>query len=365
MSLSGLQLPAVQSLASISVPFSRPQTPGIPTQFGYVGLGAMGAPIARNLCKKLQDAGPGHHDSLLVWNRTTAKSKKFVDDIGTGNARVASDVAQVARECDVVFTCLGTDEAVESVYLDMIAAIKDDSSKHRIFVDMSTIYPALAGNLDDLVSTVPHAHFVACPVVGPPAVAAKGEVLIIMSGNYRSKKEVAHLLVPGIGRKIVDLGEDIQKAHTYKLIANSMILGTLEILGEAYTLGEKSGIGGDNVHRLVQEIFPAPGMLAYSDKMNNDAFDGTKGFDIEGGIKDAQHIRRLTNECNSPMPFVDVAHQRLVTARAVYNSHKIQGKETWESLDWSGIVAGSRVAAGLEAFSSGKAGRAQVEVDDS
>lgn len=77
-----------------------------------------------------------------------------------------------------------------------------------------------------------------------------------MSGNYRSKKEVAHLLVPGIGRKIVDLGEDIQKAHTYKLIANSMILGTLEILGEAYTLGEKSGIGGDNVHRLVQGSHP-------------------------------------------------------------------------------------------------------------
>lgn len=124
MSLSGLQLPSVQSLASMAVPFSRPQTPGIPTQFGYIGLGTMGAPMARNLCKKLQNAGPGHHDSLLVWNRTTAKSKKFVDDIGSGSARVASDVAEVARECDVVFTCLGTDEAVESIYAEMVAAIK-------------------------------------------------------------------------------------------------------------------------------------------------------------------------------------------------------------------------------------------------
>jgi 3-hydroxyisobutyrate dehydrogenase-like beta-hydroxyacid dehydrogenase len=46
--------------------------------------------------------------------------------------------------------------------------------------------------------------------------------------------------------------EDRYVAPTFKLIGNSMILGTLEILAEAYTLSEKAGIGAENMHRLVQ-----------------------------------------------------------------------------------------------------------------
>lgn len=93
-----------------------------------------------------------------------------------------------------------------------------------------------------------------------------------MSGDYRSKKEVAFLLVPAVGRKVIDLGGNLEKgpvlilfhtlkylchcfaAPTFKLIGNSMILGSLEILAEAYTLGEKSGIGAENVHDLVKGL---------------------------------------------------------------------------------------------------------------
>jgi 3-hydroxyisobutyrate dehydrogenase-like beta-hydroxyacid dehydrogenase len=46
--------------------------------------------------------------------------------------------------------------------------------------------------------------------------------------------------------------EDCYVAPTFKLLGNSMILGTLEILAEAYTLAEKAGIGAENMHRLVQ-----------------------------------------------------------------------------------------------------------------
>lgn len=89
-----------------------------------------------------------------------------------------------------------------------------------------------------------------------------------MSGDYHSKKEVAHILVPSVGRKVIDLGGNLEKgvrsssfwcidcnlasAPTFKLIGNSMILGTNEIMAEAYTLAEKSGIGSQNVHQLVQ-----------------------------------------------------------------------------------------------------------------
>ncbi|KAG6842439.1 hypothetical protein C0991_007569 [Blastosporella zonata] len=150
-------------------------------------------------------------------------------------------------------------------------------------------------------------------------------------------------------------------APTFKLIGNSMILGTLEVLAEAYTLAEKSGIDAENVHNLVQGEYPTStqtsSTIAYSDKIAHDKFDGSVGFAIDGGIKDASHIRRLTAEFNSPMPAIDVAHQHLLTARAIHQSKKQQGKTEFETLDWSGIVAGTRVAAGLDGLDSKKACR--------
>jgi hypothetical protein len=58
------------------------------------------------------------------------------------------------------------------------------------------------------------------------------------------------------------------------------------------------------------------------------------------------------------MPTIDVAHQHLLTSRALHAAHKLQGVEEkggeFEVLDWSAIIAASRVAAGMEGFSSGK-----------
>lgn len=99
--------------------------------------------------------------------------------------------------------------------------------------------------------------------------ADAGKLVIAMSGDYRSKKEVAYLTVPGVGRKVIDLGGNIEKggslqyftvtplstrssAPTLKLIGNGMIMGANELLAETLTLGEKSGIGAHTVYGLVK-----------------------------------------------------------------------------------------------------------------
>jgi len=114
---------------------------------------------------------------------------------------------------------------------------------------------------------------------------------------------------------------------------------------------------------LVKEILPAPGFVAYSDRIVRDDFDGRKGFGIEGGIKDASHIRRLTSKHNSPMPTIDIAHQHLITARALHASRQERGMATYDVLDWSSVAAASRIAAGLDAFDSKKHAN-PVEEDD-
>lgn len=56
------------------------------------------------------------------------------------------------------------------------------------------------------------------PVFGAPPVAESGQLIVVMAGDYRSKKEVAHLLVPGVGRKVIDLGGNLEKGRTVSRI---------------------------------------------------------------------------------------------------------------------------------------------------
>ncbi|KAJ7084736.1 NAD-P-binding protein [Mycena crocata] len=339
------------------VPYSRPTTPGsaaFPVQIGFVGVGAMGYEMVKNLAN-YRAAHVHGTPPILIWNRSPARCEKLFTELGQHKIRIAQSLEQVATECDIIFTALANDEVVKSIYQQFTQTLKHaPPPRNKIFVETSTIYPTVAGELDTLISSVPHCHLITSPVFGTPFVAAAAQLLIVMSGDYRSKKEVAYLLVPAVGRKVIDLGGNLEKAPTFKLIGNSMILGTLEILAESYTLAEKSGIAATEVHNLVKDIFPAPGMIRYSERMSTNHFDATTGFAIDGGIKDASHIRRLTAVHNSPMPSIDIAHQHLITARAIHTSQVQAGKEAVDVLDWSGIVAGTRVAAGLDAFDSAK-----------
>ncbi|KAH7886019.1 NAD(P)-binding protein [Phlebopus sp. FC_14] len=340
-----------------AIPFSRPSTPGAQSlQIGWYGLGAMGYFMARNIAasRNFQQA-TRLSPPILVYNRSAAKSDKLADELGSSAVLVASSPAELATQCDVIFTNLANDAAVQSVYSEFAKALaQTPPTKSKIFVDTSTVYPTLAADVDKILSSYPHCHFVASPVFGPPMAADAGKLVIAMSGDYRSKKEVAHLLVPGVGRKIIDLGGNIEKAPTLKLIGNGMIMGANELLAETLTLGEKSEIGARTVYGLVKEIMPAPGLIAYGERMVNDKFDGSSGFAIDGGIKDANHIRRLTAELNCPMPAIDIAHQRLITARSIHQQQKVAGTHKWDIIDWSSLIAGSRVAAGLDPFDSSK-----------
>ena len=117
------------------------------------------------------------------------------------------------------------------------------------------------------------------PVFGAPKVADAAQLIVVMAGDYRSKKEVAHLLVPAMGRRVIDLGGNLEKgvydasfssihtvlnfnsssaAPTFKLIGNAAILGSLEVLAETFTLAEKSGIKPTQVHQLLRDLVPAP-----------------------------------------------------------------------------------------------------------
>ncbi|OCB92050.1 NAD-binding protein [Sanghuangporus baumii] len=339
------------------IPYSRPGTPPPehpPLQIGFCGLGAMGYLMARNLANH-RSSHPRGAPPLLVYNRTLAKSEKLQTELGANKIRIAESAKQLAQECDLIITSLAKDEIVKTVYAQFKQSLSEvPPTKPKIFVETSTCYPTVAGELDEMISGFPHCHLITSPVFGAPAAADKAQLVLVMSGDYRSKKEAAYLLVPAIGRKVIDLGGNLEKAPTLKLIGNSTILGLMETMAEALTLGEKTGVGAPAVHELIQTLFPNPIMLNYANKMTNDLFDGSVGFTIDGGLKDAKHVQKLASDFNTPMPTLDIAHQNLLTARAIHSNQKLRSVQTVDVLDWSALVAGPRVAAGLDGLNSGK-----------
>lgn len=74
------------------------------------------------------------------------------------------------------------------------------------------------------MSSIPNCHLVTSPVLGPPTLADKAALLIALSGDYRSKKEVAYTLVPAIGRRVIDCGGNIEKGESVGVLCCPLTL---------------------------------------------------------------------------------------------------------------------------------------------
>ncbi|KAG8762170.1 hypothetical protein FRC11_010686, partial [Ceratobasidium sp. 423] len=318
--------------------------------------GNMGYLMARNLARHIE------HPPLLVYNRSRAKCEKLQQEVGESKVKIVDTPAELASLADITLTSLGSDDVVHSIYHDIAQTLEGTNrtgtaERPKIFVDTSTVYPKLTAEIDRLLSKIPHVHFVSGPVFGPPSAADKGLLVSALAGHYKSKKEVAYILVPAVSRKVIDLGGNVEKAASMKLIGNSFILGAIELVAETQTLADKAGVGAEQLDAFIGDMFPVPLLVNYSKKMLNDSFDGNQGFHLEGGLKDANHILQLSQDSNSPMPIITLARDHLLTARA-------QEKKPYPSLDWSSLVSGNRLAAGLDAFDHRKHQHKVEKVDD-
>jgi len=183
-------------------------------------------------------------------------------------------------------------------------------------------------------------HFLSCPVFGPPAAAKSAQLLVTLSGDSEGREVLRSYIVPTLGKSVMDCGETTRKAALLKILGNSCILGTIELLSESFTLAEKTGFDAGLFYEFIQQWFPAAAWVNYGKKIRDGTFSGATGFTIPGGMKDAAFIRRLGAETSTPTPIIDQAWNHLTTAKAIGG----------ESLDWSACAAGMRVTAGLPPF---------------
>ena len=288
----------------------------------FIGLGSMGAPMARNLL--------GVFPQLVVYNRNPERATPLVQ----AGASLAASPAQAVQPGGVVVTMVANDAALKEVTLGA-QGFAPTLGAGGLHISMSTVSPETSRLLAQ-----EHARhgslFVSAPVFGRPEAAAAKKLWIVQSGDAGAKAR-AEPVLRALGQGIHDFGEEPGAANVVKLSGNFVILSAVEAMGEALALAEKNGV---DRHALAafwgETIFGCPIYQNYSKLLAQRQYEPA-GFKLELGLKDVRLVREVAEHATLPMPLVDLLHERLLTSLA-----KGRG-----GIDWTGIELVTAEAGGL------------------
>jgi 2-hydroxy-3-oxopropionate reductase len=195
-------------------------------RLGFIGLGLMGAPMARNLMRA------GY--ALTVHNR----SRAIVEELVAAGAAPATSPRQVARASEVVITCLPDSPDVEQVALGPEGII-EGAQPGLIYVDVSTISPPVTRRVAARLAEAGVAMLDA-PVSGGDIGAQQG-TLSIMVGGPQDVFDACLPIFQAMGKQITYVGES-GAGQTAKACNQIVVAATMAAMGEALVLAAKSGV---------------------------------------------------------------------------------------------------------------------------
>lgn len=292
------------------------------TEIGFIGLGAMGAPIAANL------ATAGY--KLRVYNRTASKA----------DALVAMGATRVERPGDaavpggVAITMLADDAALEAVTLGA-GGLAERLGSGGIHISMSTVAPATSRRLAQHHATR-GSTYVAAPVFGRPD-AAKAKRLWVLASGPAVQRAAIRPVLEAVGQGIFDFGDEPGAANVAKLAGNFLIAANLEAMSEAFTMAEKQGVDRAAVaDMLAKTLFACPIYQGYGKAIAEKRFTPV-GFRMPLGLKDVELALRTAAEVTMALPIASLVRDRFLASLA-------KGRE---EMDWSAIALSVLDDAGL------------------
>lgn len=193
---------------------------------GFIGLGIMGAPMARNLL-----AGGFR---LSVFNRTAGK----VAGLGDAGADIASSPLAVGQAAETVILMLTGPEAIEATLWGE-NGLAGKGSRCRIVINMSTVSPAFTKDLAARLK-VQDMLLIDAPVSGSRKPAQDG-TLVVLAGGPKEKIDALEPLFLAMGKKVVYCGE-AGTGSSMKMFINLLLCSMISGLSESLTLGEKCGL---------------------------------------------------------------------------------------------------------------------------
>jgi len=276
-----------------------------------IGVGSMGAAIARNLLRAGFQVG--------VWNRDRSKVAPLVE----AGATAVESVADAFCTAGVVLSVLANDAAFRSVFLD--SGVLDHAAHGVVHTNMATISPDLAREAA-MAHDAAGVGYVASPMFGPPPVAEAGKLNIITAGDPASVQRVQRVL-DAISARCWPLSDVPEQANLVKVAGNLVVSSAIQVLSEAVSLAESGGIDATwFVDMLTSTIVPGPVYGTVGERVATCRFEPV-GFSAVGGRKDVDLARTAAAESGLRLPVADLLSGFLT--EAIDTGH---GQQDWTYL---------------------------------
>jgi 3-hydroxyisobutyrate dehydrogenase len=273
-------------------------------RIAFVGLGIMGAPMARNLLEAGFD--------VTVYTRTSEKAERFAAEHGGQAARTPGEAA---GRTDVFLTMVPDQAQVEEVLFGAKGAA-DTLPEGALVIDMSTISPTASRGIGERLAER-GLDYVEAPVSGSKPKAEDG-TLTIMAGGEPESFERALSLFEVMGERIVHVGP-LGHGQMAKLLTNTMGAVNAAALAEAVSTAKRAGLDRDAFLEVAAGSAGASAMLNLKGPpMFEESFEPAL-FKLEHMLKDVRHTldeaRSLGND-----PELGALAERLY-ARAAESGH--------------------------------------------
>ncbi|MBE0594183.1 MAG: NAD(P)-dependent oxidoreductase [Gemmatimonadales bacterium] len=201
-------------------------------QVGFVGLGAIGRPMAVHVAK---------HFETTVFNRTTERARSFAKSTG---ASATDDLAALAGSVDVVITCLPTSQDVREV----VERIGGAWRRGQLLVDCTSGDPATSRAIAQRLADV-GVDFVDAPVSGGTS-GAEAAKLTVMLGGEGGAVARAQEVVRVFAAKVVHVGP-VGTGHALKALNNALLAINIQASGEALAALVKLGVSGEKALEVI------------------------------------------------------------------------------------------------------------------
>jgi 3-hydroxyisobutyrate dehydrogenase-like beta-hydroxyacid dehydrogenase len=268
---------------------------------GFIGLGSMGLPMARNLLQR------GFR--LRVYNRTQNKAR----DLARLGAVVVDVPADTVAADGLVITMVADDQALQAVTLGP-GGIGARLSRGGLHVSMSTVSPELVRKLAERHGRA-GSTLICAPVSGRPDAAEAASLTVWLAGAEDAKRRARGAL-EAMATAIHDVGAEPAAGNIAKLAANLMVLSSVEMIGEALELAARGGVDRRTLAAaLTERLFTGPVLTGYGMRMASGSID-EKGFKVALALKDIDLMLRQAAATNAALPFAHVLRERLRAAYA-------------------------------------------------
>lgn len=290
-------------------------------KIGFIGLGKMGAPIAKNILKSGFD--------VTVYNRSPEKMQPLLDK----GAKGAASPREAATGA-VVITCLMDDQTELDIAMGedgLLSGLKPGG----VHIATATISPSCSAKLAEL-HKANGTYYVAAPLFGRPDAAEAGTLITYVAGD----KEViaaCESLFEAYSASHTYMGEDQSVVNSVKLAMNFTLVSLIELFSQVYTFVEKSGIDLEFTEKLILTILAHPAIAEYTTRLRTRDFEPA-AFTLSAGFKDVSLILQASTEVQAPLIYASAIREKFLTALASGMADK----------DWSAIYEVTRKNAGLE-----------------